>query len=137
LLVVAVGGAVAVLLTALLPWARTGEARRSAFSLARTVDALGLAETLSLQVLLKSFFLLPILVGVCWTLAALGRPRLAGLVGALIGAMGVGAGLVVLAAPVTAAVGAAFGILAGTASLAASVALLVRRGGTSERRLPG
>lgn len=85
---VSVGGAVLAAVSLFLPWARSGRATRTGFELARTVDALGLADSVPLRALLVAFWLLPVLAAVCWTAAAMSRKN-------VVVATAAGAGLVV------------------------------------------
>lgn len=115
--VVAVGATVAVAGSFLLPWARSGQAVRSGFALARTVDVLGLADAAPLRALLVGVWLTPMLAGLAWTAAVLGRSRAAGLLAALAGALGFAAGAVVLASSgVTVQAGCGAGMVAGVAA---------------------
>lgn len=69
------GGALGTVLSLFLPWVRSGHADRSGFELARTVDTLGLARSLPLRSLLVAVWLTPLLAALCWTAAALHRPK--------------------------------------------------------------
>ena len=115
----AVAATVAVAASFLLPWARSGRAVRSGFALARTVDVLGLADAPPLRALLVGVWSTPMLAGLAWTAAALGRGRVAGALAVLAGALGVAAGCVVLVSGgVTAEIGCWAGMVAGVAGLA-------------------
>lgn len=117
--VVAVAAAVAVAGSFLLPWARTGRAVRSGFALARTAEVLGLADAVPLRVLVVGVWLTPMLAGLAWTAAVLGRERSAGALAALSGALAVSAGAVVVGVGgVRPEVGCWAGMVAGVAALA-------------------
>jgi len=116
--VFAVIATVAVAASFLLPWARSGRAVRSGFDLARTVDVLGLADTPPLRALLVGVWLTPLMAGLAWTGAVLGRDRLAGGLAVVAGALAVAAGVVVLVAGgVSAEAGCWAGMVTGVAGL--------------------
>lgn len=118
----AVAAAVAVAGSFLLPWARSGRAVRSGFDLARTVDVLGLADTAALRGLLVGVWLTPMLAATAWTVAVLGRWRVAGGLAAVSGALAVAAGGIVLSAGgISAESGCWAGMVAGLAALAGGV----------------
>ena len=120
--VVAVAAAVAVAGSFLLPWARSGRAVRSGFALARTVDALGLADAPALRALLLGVWLTPRLVALAWTAAVLGRWRVTGALAALAGALAVAAGaLVGTADGISVEPGCWTGMVAGVAAITAGV----------------
>ena len=129
--VVAVAATVAVAGSFLLPWARSGRAVRSGFDLARTVDVLGLADAPPLRALLVGVWLTPMLAGLAWTAAALGRLRETAAVAAVSGMLALAAAGVVLAAGgVTSQSGCWAGMVAGVAAITGSalVATTARRG---------
>ena len=117
---------VAVLVAALLPWLRTGEARRSAFALARSAQALGLFEGGSRRLLLSMWFLMPMLVAATWTAGALRRPVAVAVLGGFVGAMSVAAGWVVQA-KVPGQIGPVAGIVAGALAMASAAWLALTR----------
>ena len=88
---------VAILGATALPWLRTGGARRSAFAIARGADALGLVDTAGRRALLVSWYLLPFLTAATFTARAVGRPGAVAGLGALVGAMSIAAGSLVIA----------------------------------------
>ena len=88
---------VAALAAAFLPGLRTGEARRAAFALARSADALGFIDSPLRRALVVSWYLLPLLAAAAWTAGALGRPALLALFGGLVGSMSAAAGSIVIA----------------------------------------
>ena len=95
--ILAVLACLAVLGTTALPWLRTGEARRSAFALARGADALGYIDTPGRRALLVSWYLLPFLTAAAWTAGALRRPSVVATLALLIGTMSIVAGALVMA----------------------------------------
>ncbi len=116
---VAVAATVAVAGSFLLPWANSGRAVRSGFDLARTADVVGLAEATPLRVLLVGVWLTPMLAGLTWTAAVLGRTVLAGGLAVAAGGLGVAAaGVVLTSGGVSAAAGCWTGMVAGMAALA-------------------
>jgi hypothetical protein len=94
--VATVAACVAALVAAFLPWLRTGDARRSAFALARSADTLGFVDSPLRRVLVVSWYLLPLLVAAVWTAAALGRAGLVTVFGGLVGSMSAAAGSIVI-----------------------------------------
>jgi hypothetical protein len=86
----------AILGTTALPWLRTGDTRRSAFAMARGVDALGLVDSPGRRALLVSWYLLPFLTAATFMARALGRQAAVAGLGALLGAMSVAAGSLVM-----------------------------------------
>ena len=116
--VVAVGGALAVLGVAFLPWAHSGEVDRAAFALARTARNLRLADTVPLRALLVAYYLMPLFVAVTWLAAVGGKWGWAGAAAVLSGAIAAAAGAVVLYAPVRAGPGPWASMVAGTTALA-------------------
>ena len=103
----------------LLPWARSGRAVRSGFALARTVDVVGLADAVPLRVLLVGVWLTPMLAGLAWTAAVLGRSRLTGGLAMVAGGLAVAAaGVVLMSGGVSAAAGCWTGMVAGVTALA-------------------
>ena len=125
----AVGGAAAVVLSAFLPWAGSGSAERSGFELARTVDVLGLADAGWRRAVLVGFWLSPLLVALAWTVAVLGRARLAGALAAAVGVVAVAAAVLVLRSrAVEPLPGVWTGIVAGIAAFTAGSWLAGTRG---------
>jgi hypothetical protein len=93
----AVVACLAVLGATALPWLRTGDARRSAFALARGADALGFIDSPGRRALLVTWYLLPFLAAAAWTAGALRRPAVVATLAALIGVMSIVAGSLVIA----------------------------------------
>lgn len=79
----------AALAGALLPWLRTGNARRSAFALARSAEALGFIDTSFRRTLVVLWYLLPFATALVWTAGALRQPVVALVGGILVGSMSV------------------------------------------------
>jgi hypothetical protein len=96
-LVLTVAACVAALGAALLPWLKTGEARRSAFALARSAGALGFIDSPLRRALVVSWYLLPFLTAAAWTAAALRKPKVVVGLGAVVGSMSVAAGSMFMA----------------------------------------
>ncbi len=128
---IAVLSCLAVLGATALPWLRTGEARRSAFALARGADALGFIDSPGRRALLAGWYLLPFLTAAAWTAGALRRPSVVAALSALIGVMSIAAGSLVVAwvrieaGPLAAIVAGAAALLS-SASLARTVAFARR-----------
>ena len=119
-LVLTVVMCLAALASALLPWLKTGETRRSAFALARSADALGFIDSPLRRGLVVSWYLLPLLTAAAWTAAALRRPLVVAGMGAVVGSMSVAAGsmFMSLARP---GLGPVASVIAGTAALLSAV----------------
>jgi hypothetical protein len=127
---------VAALVAAFLPWLRTGDARRSAYALARSADALGVIDSPLRRALLVSWYLLPLVVAAAWTAGALGRPAMTAVFGGLAGSMSAAAGSIVIVWTEP-EVGSIAAIAAGGAALACALwlASAVARGRTSVDRI--
>ena len=96
-LVAAVGSAVALVVDAvLLPWHRSGRARRNAFALARAAHSLGLVTGAPRRLLFVAVYLLPLIVGLAVLAAIAARPRAAGLASGIAGLVGLVAAIVLL-----------------------------------------
>jgi hypothetical protein len=129
--VLAVLACLAVLGATALPWLRTGDARRSAFALARGADALGYIDTPGRRALLVSWYLLPFLTAAAWTAGALRRPAVVASLAALVGGMSIAAGTLVIAW-VRVEAGPLAAVAAGAAAVAGALGIV--RTGTSARR---
>ena len=92
-----VASSLAVLVAALLPWLRTGQASRSAFGLARSAAILGLFDGTPRRVCLALWYLMPFLVAATWTAGAARKPLLAAGLACLVGATSLVAGILVIA----------------------------------------
>jgi hypothetical protein len=115
-------GALGVFVSALLPWGRSGQARRSGFELARTADSLDLATGIALRVLLVAAWFVPLLAAVTWTAAALRRPVAVALAAALTGGLCLAAVVVVARATVVRPeIGLWTGMVAGIVALTGAV----------------
>ena len=116
----------AALAAALLPWLRTGQARRSAFALARSADALGFIDSPVRRGLVVAWYLLPFLTAAVWTAAAVQRPGATAAIGAVVGAMSIAAGAIVIAL-VKAETGPVAAIATGGVALGSSAWLAAER----------
>ena len=125
-LIATVAACLAALGAALLPWLRTGQARRSAFALARSADALGFIDSPLRRALVVTWYLLPFLTAAVWTAAALQRPGLAAGLAAVVGAMSIAAGAIVISY-VKAETGPVAAIAVGTVVLGSSAWLAASR----------
>jgi hypothetical protein len=88
--VVAVGVAadLGLLAGALLPWHQSGTVHRNAFALAKVADDIGLVDTTQRRVLLVAVLLLPLVGGLAFLAATLGRLRVSGVCTAVAGTIG-------------------------------------------------
>ena len=114
----AVGGAVMVIVGAALPWLDLGGVKRSAFTMARIANELGVLDTSERKFAVRALLVTPIIASLVVLLLGLGRVRLAGLVGLPLGVAGLGAGTIgtrfsptTPAGPYVCLVGGAIGIL--------------------------
>ena len=94
-----VGASVIVLVSAFLPWHRSGLARRDSFELARLADELGVAASAPARAVLWAWFAVPALVAATWLAATVRRVGLIAVLGGTVAAVAVVAATVVLAAP--------------------------------------
>ena len=115
-LVLTVVMCLAALASALLPWLKTGETRRSAFALARSADALGFIDSPLRRALVVSWYLLPLLTAAAWTAGALRKPLVVVGLGTVVGSMSVAAGSMFMAVA-RPGVGPVASVIAGTAAL--------------------
>ena len=114
----AVGGAGAVVAGAALPWLDSGGVKRSAFTMARIANELGVLDTSVRKTAVTALLVTPVVASLVVLLLGLGRTRLSGFVGLLLGIAGLGAGTVgtrfsstTLAGPYVCLVGGAVCIL--------------------------
>ena len=114
----AVGGAGAVVVGAALPWLVSGGVKRSAFTMARIANELGVLDTSVRKTSVTALLVTPVVASLVVLLLGLGRTRLSGFVGLLLGIAGLGAGTVgtrfsptTLAGPYVCLVGGAVCIL--------------------------
>jgi len=119
-IVATVAACMAALGAAFLPWLTTGEARRSAFALARSADALGFIDSPVRRAMVLSWYLLPLLTAAVWTAGALRQPVAVAALAAVVGSMSVAAGsmFMSLARP---GLGPVAAVVAGIVTLAGSV----------------
>lgn len=115
-----VASSLAALVGALLPWLRTGEARRSAFALARSADALGFIDTPLRRTLVVLWYLVPFATAVVWTSAALKQPRLVVAGGMLVGSLSVAAAWIYLSLARPGEPGPVVALTAGLMTIASS-----------------
>ena len=122
-MLVATGGAVAVLASALAPWGRSGRVTRNAFALAEVADDLGEIDTAWARLALLAWFAVPVLVAVTWLAATFVRPYVVAGVAGTVAVMGVTAGAVVIASPLRLAWGPWLAVGSGLVTLAAATGL--------------
>ena len=115
-----VAGSLAALVGAFLPWLRTGEARRSAFGLARSADALGFIDTPLRRTLVILWYLVPLATAAVWTAAALKQPGFVVATGMLVGSLSVAAAWVYLSLARPGEPGPVVALTAGLVTVASS-----------------
>jgi uncharacterized membrane protein len=125
-MLVAVGGAIAVLLSALLPWSRSGTVSRDAFELARVADELGELDGGVGRLVLLGWYAIPVLVAVAWLAATFVRPVLVATLAGTVALLAVVAGAAVLASALRTGPGPTAALGAGAATLAAAARLAIR-----------
>lgn len=87
-------GAAAVVAGAALPWLDTGGVKRSAFTMARIANELGVLDTGARRFAVTALLFTPIIACAVLFLLSLGRNRLGGLVALPLGIAGLGAGTI-------------------------------------------
>lgn len=115
-----VAGSIAALAGALLPWLRTGQARRSAFALARSADALGFVDTPLRRTLVILWYLVPFATAVVWTAAVLKQPVLVVAAGAMVGSLSIAAAWIYLTLADPGEPGPAVALTAGLVTVASA-----------------
>jgi hypothetical protein len=122
-LVLAVGGAVGVVVGSFLPFARSGSATRTSYEVVRAAERLEVV-TGSLATLAKGWYLAPLLAATAWLAAALGRrvTVIASCVILSIAALALGASLT--SSPLRADVGVHIASLSGAVSLLGAAILV-------------
>jgi hypothetical protein len=122
-------GALSVVVSAFLPWVRSGRVDRSSFALVAVVDRLGVLDG-SAATAARGWYAVPALGGVVLLAAATRRDRLAVAVGTLVALAGVGFAVAVHRSPLTPRPGASVTI-GGAAVVGAGlvIGLVAGRGG--------
>jgi hypothetical protein len=116
-MVLAVAGAIAVLLSALATWSRSGSVARNAFELADAADDLGEVRSSVARVALLVWFAIPMLVAAAWLAATFVRPYLVAAFAGTVAVMAVLAGAAVLVSPLRTGAGPWLAIPAGAVTL--------------------
>jgi hypothetical protein len=131
-------GLALVVVGAFLPWVRSGDSTRSSFAMVRSADRLGIVDDGIGLVVLRGWYLVPLVAASVVVLLTLHRLRAAAIVGlVLAGIVAATSGLVVLAAPDTGP--GPFVCLAGAlVAVGASIGLLraPRRGSIDPDHVP-
>jgi hypothetical protein len=105
---------------ALLPWLRTGQARRSAFALARSADVLGFIDTPFRRALVVLWYLLPFATAIVWTAAATRHVVVVVAFGTLVGSLSIAAAWIFVTLARPGGPGPAVALGAGLATLGSS-----------------
>ena len=111
------------LVSALLPWAASGQAQRNGFELAWVADDLGEIEGAGPRALLWTWFAIPALVAGAWLGATFGRRLVVAALTGTVAILAVAAALVVLASPLDAELGPRAALVVGTATAAGAARL--------------
>ena len=122
-----VGGAIAVLASALAPWSRSGSVSRNAFELARVADDLGEVDGGFARLALLAWFAIPLLVACAWLAATFIRPLLVMIFAGTVALMGVAAGGVVVASAMRTGPGPWLAVATGIATLATAARLAIEQ----------
>lgn len=113
---VAAVGALGVLGTSFMPWARSGSSSRTSYELvaaARRLDVVsGTGATLA-----RGWYLVPLVVAGAWLAAALGRPLVAAVSSAVVGVATLALVVAVKASPLPADTGSNLALAAGVLAL--------------------
>ncbi|HEV2068601.1 MAG TPA: hypothetical protein VGR26_02265 [Acidimicrobiales bacterium] len=114
--VVAVAGALGVLVASFLPWGRSGGTSRTSYEL---VDAAGRLEVVSgaLAVGVRGWYLVPLLTACTWLAAVRRRLLATATLSALVGSAAVALAVAVKASPVGAEAGTSVALVAGATAL--------------------
>jgi len=112
-IVVTVVGALMVVAVAFMPWIQTGHRSRNSFETIRTADLLDLVNGAG-RVALRSWYLVPLLAAAVGLAAALDRPRVVVVLGAVLAVAALSASLVVLRSGVHVGPGPYLGAVSGT-----------------------
>ena len=126
-MVLSVAGAVAVLLSALATWSRSGSVARNAFELAEAADDLGEVRSSAARLALLAWFAIPMLVAAAWLAATFVRAHLVAAFAGTVAVMGVVAGVVALASPLRTGVGPWLAIPAGVVTALMAGRLLTEK----------
>jgi hypothetical protein len=121
--VVAVAGTVLIAATAFLPWGRSGQALRNSFELVAVAGRLELLDGAAAGGA-RVWFLVPVLAGLVWLAAAVGRPLLTAALSATAGSMCLAGVLLLERSPLGREPGAALAAAAAVLALCGSVLLL-------------
>ena len=124
-------GAAGVPVGAALPWLAIGGVHRSAFSLARHASELGIVHTPGARAVVVALFLSPAVFGVVVIATALGWRRRLALLGATVGLVAWGTGLVGLRFGPTTKLGPLVTALAGSCCLIGALAVYTAPSGTA------
>jgi hypothetical protein len=122
---ITVAAVVSIAVAAFLPWARTGQASRSAFALARTADELGVVRGAGARVLFVGLALLPAAAAATWIAAIMGWRRWVATLGIVSGSLALVGASEVWRAPVEAGAGVVFGAGTGVVAVVSAVAIVV------------
>jgi len=116
-MLLSVGGAIAVLGSAMATWSRSGSVGRNAFELARVADDLGEVRSGFARAALLAWYAIPMLVAGAWLAATFVRPYLVVGLAGTVACMGVLAGAAALASPLRTGAGPWLAIPAGIVTL--------------------
>lgn len=139
-IVLTVAATVSVLVATLLPWLRSGSAVRNAYALTRSAAIIGVFDGWSRRACLALVYALPLLVAATWTAGAVGRRGTTALLGGVVGAVSIAAGIMVTA-QTTPEIGPISAIAAGTVAVGAAAwlarnigpGIVTTRGANDER----
>jgi hypothetical protein len=127
-MLVAVGGALVVLASALAPWSRSGSVSRNAFELAQAADDLGEVDGGLARLALFAWFAVPALVACVWLAATFVRPVLVAALAGTVAVMSLVAAGTVLASPLRPGWGPWLAIPAGAVTLLAAAGIALNLG---------
>ena len=119
---------------AFLPWVWSGSSSRSSFALVRSADRLGIVDDGFGLVILRGWYLVPLLAAIAVVLVTIGRPRAAAVAGLLLAAVVATVATIVLVAAPSTGPGPVASLVGAAVAVAASVVVL--RGGRPRSRPP-
>lgn len=127
-------GSVAVAVTTVLPWARSGQVTRTGWALAGTLSRLDLEGTGALRPLLLAFLATPVLAAGAWIAAFANRPGIVCTLAASSGLVATSAWVALRVSPLDARVGAHLALVSGGVALLGAVTLGCQLGARPGRR---
>lgn len=121
-------GVVGITVGAFLPWLQTGAATRNSFAVVRAARRLGVIDNDVASGVLGAWYFVPLLAALVVLLVALRRPRAAGALAMVVGAVVAVIAVVVLRSPTAVEVGPSVALVAGLSALSGGTMVVVATG---------